>query len=248
MPQLQGSVRCRRAARQRFAARGRSAHPRVEAFESRTLLSCLLALEPSEAPPQLVGERIAWSATATDCGVNPVYQFRVGPTGSPLRVVRDFSPANTFVWTPMQEGRYDVRVTVKDGYQAKEATSATVADAVNSRVSGRRAVITPTLNPLVALYSAPPCSDGTIHVQFSLAGHHPDWRSTNTLPCEPARHCSGKVAVVGHTPQQSGEILDLGFLKCIDTFCHGGGRLTALEVNTGKVWQANLAGEWRDEA
>jgi serine/threonine protein phosphatase 1 len=39
--------------------------------------------------------------------------------------------------------------------------------------------------------------------------------------------------------------LDLGYLKCIDTLCHGGGWLTALEVGTGKVWQANLAGEMR---
>jgi serine/threonine protein phosphatase 1 len=50
---------------------------------------------------------------------------------------------------------------------------------------------------------------------------------------------------VGHTPQKSGEVLDLGYLKCIDTYCHGGGWLTALEVGTGKVWQANLAGEMR---
>ncbi len=47
--------------------------------------------------------------------------------------------------------------------------------------------------------------------------------------------------------QKSGEVLDLGHLKCIDTFCHGGGLLTALEVGTGKVWQANLAGEMRNE-
>ena len=55
-------------------------------------------------------------------------------------------------------------------------------------------------------------------------------------PCRRSRsrHCSGKVAIVGHTPQKSGEILDLGYLKCIDTFCHGGGWLTALEVNTGR--------------
>ena len=65
-----------------------------------------------------------------------------------------------------------------------------------------------------------------------------------SLPPTPARHCSGKVAIVGHTPQKSGEILDLGYLKCIDTYCHGGW-LTALEVNTGQVWQANMAGELR---
>jgi serine/threonine protein phosphatase 1 len=68
-----------------------------------------------------------------------------------------------------------------------------------------------------------------------------------SLPPVPARHCSGKVAVVGHTPQKSGEVLDLGYLKCIDAFCDGGGWLTALEVGTGTVWQANLAGEMRHE-
>jgi hypothetical protein len=42
-------------------------------------------------------------------------------------------------------------------------------------------------------------------------------------------------------------VLDLGYLKCTDTFCHGGGWLTALEVGTGTVWQANKAGEMREE-
>jgi serine/threonine protein phosphatase 1 len=67
-----------------------------------------------------------------------------------------------------------------------------------------------------------------------------------SLPPIPKPHCSGKVAIVGHTPQRSGEILDLGFIKCIDTFCHGGGWLTALEVEGGRgVWQADQAGALR---
>jgi serine/threonine protein phosphatase 1 len=53
----------------------------------------------------------------------------------------------------------------------------------------------------------------------------------------PGTHMSGKTAIVGHTEQKSGQILDLGYLKCIDTNCHGGGYLTALEVQTGQVWQ-----------
>src|SRR5262249_48114826 len=88
--------------------------------------------------------------------------------------------------------------TVKDGYQAKEATSATVSDVVNSRVSGGRAVITPTLNPLVALYSAPPCSEGTIRVEFSMAGHRPDWRSPDPLPSVPGQ--SRNFLVAGMLP------------------------------------------------
>jgi serine/threonine protein phosphatase 1 len=68
----------------------------------------------------------------------------------------------------------------------------------------------------------------------------------SSLPPMPRPHCSDKVAIVGHTPQKGGEVLDLGYLKCIDTFCHGGGWLTALEVAGGRrVWQANLAGEMR---
>jgi serine/threonine protein phosphatase 1 len=58
-------------------------------------------------------------------------------------------------------------------------------------------------------------------------------------------HCSGKTAIVGHTTQKSGEILDLGFLKCIDTWCCGGGWLTALETTTGQVWQVNEGGRLR---
>jgi serine/threonine protein phosphatase 1 len=66
-----------------------------------------------------------------------------------------------------------------------------------------------------------------------------------SLPCIPKPHSSGKVAIVGHSEQRTGEILDLGFLKCIDTCCQGGGWLTALDVGNGKVWQANTAGQMR---
>ena len=51
--------------------------------------------------------------------------------------------------------------------------------------------------------------------------------------------------IAGHTSQRSGEILDLGHIKCIDTRCYGGGWLTALEVHTGQVWQADREGRYR---
>ena len=53
----------------------------------------------------------------------------------------------------------------------------------------------------------------------------------------PSPHVSGKRAIVGHSSQKSGEILDLGHLVCIDTYCYGGGWLTALDVDTDEVWQ-----------
>jgi serine/threonine protein phosphatase 1 len=61
----------------------------------------------------------------------------------------------------------------------------------------------------------------------------------------PDPHDSGKRVIVGHSSQKSGEILDLGHVVCIDTFCYGGGWLTALDVRTDEVWQANRDGELR---
>lgn len=61
----------------------------------------------------------------------------------------------------------------------------------------------------------------------------------------PGPHCSGKTAIVGHFRQRSGEILDLGYLKCIDTQCFDGGWLTAFEPETGRVWQVSRRGKLR---
>ena len=61
----------------------------------------------------------------------------------------------------------------------------------------------------------------------------------------PAPHESGKIAVVGHTAQRTAEIMDLGHVLCIDTYCHGGGWLTALDVDTRDIWQADKQGTMR---
>jgi serine/threonine protein phosphatase 1 len=70
------------------------------------------------------------------------------------------------------------------------------------------------------------------------------WESLREMT--PGPHESGKTVIVGHTSQKGGEILDRGHLVCIDTYCHGGGWLTALDVTTDQVWQANRDGELRN--
>jgi len=70
-------------------------------------------------------------------------------------------------------------------------------------------------------------------------------RWTRVLAVNPRRHCSGKTAIVGHASQVNGQILDLGFLKCIDTYCYGGQWLTALDVLSGTIWQADRTGRLR---
>jgi serine/threonine protein phosphatase 1 len=61
----------------------------------------------------------------------------------------------------------------------------------------------------------------------------------------PGPHESGKTVIAGHTSQKNGEILDLGHVKVIDTYCYGGGWLTALDVHTEEVWQADREGNMR---
>jgi len=142
---------------------------------------------PNLASPQVVGERMVWTAMADGCGAQPVYQFLVGPSGGAIRVVRDFAAGNSFTWAPMQEGAYVVRAIVKDGFDAASSISIDMNYTVISRVTGTEAVITPTANPLVALYSAPPCAEGTMYVQFRPAGGPADapWVSTDSKPCLP---------------------------------------------------------------
>ena len=177
----------------RPSPRRRAVRLQIEALEVRSLLSCTVTLAPDDDSP-LVGERVTWTATADECGANHVFQFSAAPHGGAFHVVRDFSPSNAFTWTPMQEGIFDIEVTVKDGYQATETTSAAATDEVASRVSGSQAVMAPTANPLVALYSVPPSSAATVFVQFAVAGDSPTWRNTDARAVVPGKSTNFFVA------------------------------------------------------
>lgn len=78
--------------------------------------------------------------------------------------------------------------------------------------------------------------------------HWQTMRWQSLVQCVPGPHLSGKTAVVGHTSLKDGEVLDLGHLWCIDTYCWGGGWLTALDTTTGQIWQADRGGKMRREA
>lgn len=84
---------------------------------------------------------------------------------------------------------------------------------------------------------------GNYQAELSLAAQPRDTILWESLKLRlPGPHQSGKTAIVGHSSQKSGEILDLGYLKCIDTRCYDQGWLTALDVETGRVWQADKQG------
>lgn len=89
-----------------------------------------------------------------------------------------------------------------------------------------------------------------VHAGYNhlLAMHQQDDATTywnhlsNPLPLP---HQSGKRVFLGHTPQGSGNVLDAGHVVCVDTYCFGGGYLTALEVDSGEVIQADYHGHLR---
>jgi len=148
---------------------------------------CTISLTPSTPSPQPVGELVIWTTTAANCGDATVYQYKVAFTSvnPKFRMARDFSLANALAWAPLQEGSDAVMVTVKSTFDAEDSTSAVVSDEIHSLVTEGQAVVTPTLNPLVALYSAPPCDDGSIYAKFRPVSDTNDlpWKTTNTLTC-----------------------------------------------------------------
>jgi serine/threonine protein phosphatase 1 len=95
----------------------------------------------------------------------------------------------------------------------------------------------------------------TEEVFFVHANYHPRlplnrqtphalrWQKLTELV--PAPHLSGKLAVVGHTHDRAGEIFAVPHLVCLDTFCYGGGWLTAMEFPSRRIWQADMTGRLR---
>ncbi len=93
-----------------------------------------------------------------------------------------------------------------------------------------------------------------IFVHANYDPNKPMTQQTNTTlqwehahPEQMRPHFSGKTVIAGHTPQTTGEVLDVGFLILIDTDCSRGGWLTALDVRTRHVIHANQKGEVKQE-
>ena len=136
---------------------------------------------PSLAAPRVIGTTIKWTVSATDTGAGPLtFRFNVAAPGGSLAMVKDFNvgtnssgawTAQVFAWTPTGiEGTYQVQAIAKD-FGTGETNSATVAYRVSPLVTGTAPVVVGTANPLVALFSAPPCAVGSaMRVKFTRRG------------------------------------------------------------------------------
>jgi arylsulfate sulfotransferase len=161
------------------------------------------AMSASMMPPAGVGSLVTWTATATgSASGNLWYRFRVREiepfsdhcrprglqtlancVGSAFSMIQDYGPVNTLAWTASDhEGAYEIEVSARDNTTG--AISTTMADfRFVPRVTGGTPVINPTANPLVFLYSAPPCPENsTMQVQFQGPGRL--LQSTNSKACD----------------------------------------------------------------
>jgi len=145
------------------------------------VLAQKLSVRPNLPSPQPVGTPVVWTATTTV--TNPQYQFSVLRSDGQQFIVQDYSGSNTLSWTSLQEGSYQIVVAQADGNSGRLAQKKSPSFTFVSRAAGNP-VVSPTQHPLVALYSAPPCSAGQVQVQFQPVGTA-SWKTT------PAQSCNG---------------------------------------------------------
>lgn len=161
-------------------------------------------LSPSAASPQPVGKTITWTATATDSGAGPLtFQFNVTPPGGAAIMVKDFNvgtlsgstwTSRPFVW-PLTgiEGTYKIQVVAKD-FGTGQAAQKAVNFVVNSAVTGGAPVVQRTINPLVALFSAPSCPAGSLMRAAFQKQSGGAVMTTNFVGCHPPASMTFEVA------------------------------------------------------
>ena len=141
-------------------------------------------LHSNLASPQAVGVSINLSPRVENMSKGMhVYRYSVSANGGPLRIIRDFSQDRGFTWVPeLQEQSATVRVTVRNN-ESKETAEDEMRFQIVSRIKGKASVVTPSAHPLIALFSAPPCTQGSsFRVAFHAEGEASQTR-TSTQPC-----------------------------------------------------------------
>jgi arylsulfate sulfotransferase len=183
----------------------------------------ILSMTPSSESPQKIGTIINWTATAVDTHVGPLaFQFTVTAPGGSSFMVRDFNPgtfssptwtSQPFAWLPAActnipagsgdaftcepiEGVYSILVVAKD-LRTSESISKTVKFQVTPLVTGSTPMIVPTANPLVTIFSTPPCASGSyVRVSFQEQSLATPATLTNWMPCHPTTTSNFEIAGV----------------------------------------------------
>src|SRR5579863_5408897 len=127
-------------------------------------------LSTSVNSPQPLGTSVTITASATDSDPGTIsYKYEIGQSSSTLSMVRDFSVDPSFLFTPMQhEGNYQFVVYARNNSTGNVGTATISAFQFTPLVVSNAAVVTPTANPMVALFSSPPCVAGGVYMRVSI--------------------------------------------------------------------------------
>jgi arylsulfate sulfotransferase len=147
-------------------------------------------LTPSISSGAPVGSSVMWTATTSGTTGKPNYRFSVTSAGT-TRIIRDFSVVNTLPWTELTEGSYTVIVYVQSGGVQVQTS---IPFIFTSRITAGTPVVSSTVHPLVALYSAPVCSAGTVLVQFWPVAGGEQTMATSPLACNGSTSLNFEVA------------------------------------------------------
>jgi hypothetical protein len=167
----------------------------------------ITSFTPSVKSPQLIGQTITWTATATDSNTGPLtFQFNILlPNGKQFALVKDFNvgtlsggvwTSQPFAWVPTKaEGAYQIQVVIED-FSSGESTSKTSPFVVEPVVTGSSPVIVTTANPLVVLLSVPSCAAGstTRAVFQEQSSNAPAAIYTNWVDCHPPATVTFEIA------------------------------------------------------
>lgn len=156
----------------------------------------LLASAPS---PQAAGVKVGLQpfVESPPPGV-AVYRYSVSVNGGAFRIIRDYSQDPAFVWSPaLYEHDATVRLTVRIN-ETKDIATGDLPYRITSRLHGATPQITPSANPLIALFSAPACPEGS---KFQVALRREGDEAISRTPARPCRpSLTNNVYVAGMRP------------------------------------------------
>lgn len=131
-------------------------------------IAMTVTLQASKPSPVPLGTTVTWTAVAGGTSGGPIlYRFRVQAPGGAFRTVVDYGPKAALTWTTIeQEGAYVIEAAAFNSDTLEESVT-TSTTFFYPLVLGSTPVLTPSANPLVFIYSAPPCPAGErMRVQF----------------------------------------------------------------------------------
>lgn len=152
-----------------------------------TEASFAVRLVTTLSSPQPVGTPVGFSPRLQNVAKGTmVVRYEVSVNGGPFHIVRDFTQSRDFTWAPpLYEHSAAIRVTVRNN-ETKETAQAETAFQIVPRAKGAATVVA-TSHPLIALFSAPPCPEGS---QFRVA-FHPE--GDEHAAFTPAQSCRGSI-------------------------------------------------------